>query len=188
MEKFTSEDIKRLKEDLSHLEQYIQEFVAFLPLAVCTINLIGKVIGTNKAFEQLSGFYSAQIVGKYIDNFFVEKKEIEKMKKEITKKQTIENKQFTLMAKGNKKIPVNASMGSRQNEKGNFLGFFMAISDITELKKLQLSLEKKVEERTKELKKRVEELEKIQKITVGRELKMVELKKQIRKLENSKEI
>lgn len=51
-----------------------------------------------------------------------------------------------------------------------------------ELKELAESLEEKVKERTKELQDRVKELEKFHKLTVGRELKMVELKKEIEKL------
>jgi len=51
-----------------------------------------------------------------------------------------------------------------------------------ELEELAKTLEEKVRERTKELQKRVEELEKFQKLTVGRELRMVELKKEIENL------
>jgi methyl-accepting chemotaxis protein len=51
-----------------------------------------------------------------------------------------------------------------------------------ELEELKRNLEKKVEERTKELKEKIEELEKIQKITMGRELKMMELKREIERL------
>ncbi len=51
-----------------------------------------------------------------------------------------------------------------------------------ELQELAESLEDKVKERTKELQERVEELERFHKLTVGRELKMVELKKIIKEL------
>jgi PAS domain S-box-containing protein len=51
-----------------------------------------------------------------------------------------------------------------------------------ELSELAQSLEEKVREKTKELQEKLEELEKFQKITVERELKMVELKKEIEKL------
>lgn len=46
-----------------------------------------------------------------------------------------------------------------------------------ELEELTQSLEEKVQERTKELQERIDELERFHKLTVGRELKMVELKK-----------
>jgi len=48
-----------------------------------------------------------------------------------------------------------------------------------ELKELSESLEKRVEERTKETQERLEELERFYKATIGRETKMVELKKEI---------
>lgn len=54
-----------------------------------------------------------------------------------------------------------------------------------ELENINFELEEKVKKRTVELKERVEELERFQKITVGRELKMVELKKEIERLEKN---
>lgn len=51
-----------------------------------------------------------------------------------------------------------------------------------ELQELAESLEHKVEKRTKELKERISELERIHRLTVDRELKMIELKEQIAKL------
>jgi len=52
-----------------------------------------------------------------------------------------------------------------------------------ELEELTGTLEEKVKSRTKKLQEKIEELEKFQKLTVGRELEIVELKKKIKKLE-----
>lgn len=52
-----------------------------------------------------------------------------------------------------------------------------------ELRELNETLEDKVKERTKELRERVNELEKFHRLTLGRELKMIDLKKKIRELE-----
>ncbi|MBZ9578676.1 HAMP domain-containing protein [Patescibacteria group bacterium] len=57
-----------------------------------------------------------------------------------------------------------------------------------ELEELTKSLDEQVKERTKELHQRVEELERFQKLTIGRELKMVELKKEIERLEKELKI
>ncbi len=54
-----------------------------------------------------------------------------------------------------------------------------------EIGKSKQNLEKEVEEKTKELKSKVRELEKFQKFSVGREMKMIELKKQIEELKGS---
>jgi len=51
-----------------------------------------------------------------------------------------------------------------------------------ELEELTQSLEERVKERTKELQERIDELERFHKLTIGRELRMVELKQEIKKL------
>ena len=50
-----------------------------------------------------------------------------------------------------------------------------------QLQELTKNLEDKVKERTKELQDRLNELERFHRLTIGRELKMIELKKEIKK-------
>lgn len=54
-----------------------------------------------------------------------------------------------------------------------------------ELKELNMNLEERVKERTKQLQDRVDELERLHKLIVGRELKMAELKKEIEKFKKN---
>jgi hypothetical protein len=61
---------------------------------------------------------------------------------------------------------------------GKVLGVFAAARDVTPLKKATMEL---AEQRTRELE-RLAELERFQKLTVGRELKMIELKKEVEEL------
>ena len=55
-----------------------------------------------------------------------------------------------------------------------------------ELSELASSLEQKIQDRTKELEKQIGELERFRKLVVGRELKMVELKKELEQLQGAK--
>ena len=59
---------------------------------------------------------------------------------------------------------------------------------IKELKELTENLEEQVQQRTKELEEKVKELEKFHKFAVGRELKMTELKGEIKRLEKKEEM
>jgi len=56
-----------------------------------------------------------------------------------------------------------------------------------ELEELSKSLEGQVKQRTKELQEKMEELEKFNRLAVGRELKMIELKEEIKKLKEESE-
>jgi methyl-accepting chemotaxis protein len=56
-----------------------------------------------------------------------------------------------------------------------------------ELKQLYANLEQKIKERTEKLDQKIAELEKFNKLTVDRELKMIELKKELADLKNKKE-
>jgi methyl-accepting chemotaxis protein len=55
-----------------------------------------------------------------------------------------------------------------------------------ELEELAASLEEKVKERTRELQGKIDELERFQRLAVGRELKMIELKQEIEKLKKGR--
>ena len=55
-----------------------------------------------------------------------------------------------------------------------------------ELEELNKTLEIKVKKRTEEFKKRLDQLEKFHRLTVGRELKMIEFKKELQKLKSKK--
>lgn len=175
--------LQRASEDLEDLESYIREFSAFLPLAVCTVNPLGRIVNINKAAEVLTGYLSFEVVGEFIIIIFLEKEKIKKIEKEIIKIKSVHNIGLTLITKKEKKIPVSASISAREDIRGNFIGYFIAFSNISEIKALQQDLEKKVSQRTRELRERINELETFRKVTIGRELKMLELKNKIKKLE-----
>lgn len=78
----------------------------------------------------------------------------------------------------------------RQDEIGNLFSSFNVMAeklkDRTEaLKREREGLAEKVTQKTKELQEKVDDLEKFNKLTIGRELKMVELKKEIDRLKEA---
>jgi HAMP domain-containing protein len=108
-------------------------------------------------------------------------------------------KAFLKVAKGDLKVQLKKE---REDEIGRLiLSFNKMVQDLKKAKELleeekmsleikvkartkaleeeRLLLEEKVKERTKELRERIEELEKFHKLAVGRELKMIELKKEL---------
>jgi methyl-accepting chemotaxis protein len=80
---------------------------------------------------------------------------------------------------------LNASIDVTSNDEiGDLTSSFKKMTST--LLNQQENLEKLVEERTKELENKVDELQQFKKVTVGRELRMVELKKEIANLKEHK--
>lgn len=152
MSLITEEDKFQIeKEDLEDLETYIKEFSDFLPLAVCSVNPVGVIVNVNKAAENLTGYSSLELVGESITTIFSDKKKVEEMERELVKKGLVHGKELLLATKGGEKIPMSASASVRKDKEGDYIGYFIGLTNITELKKFQEELEKKVKERTKEL-------------------------------------
>jgi len=183
----SEKESKQTMEDLEDLVSYVQNFNFFLPIAVCSISPNRNIIDINRAFEELTDYKPLEIIGKSVKTLFLEEDKIDKIINESIKKKTVRSRELTLISKDKKKILVDISVSVREDKKGNSIGYFASITDITEIKKFQESLEERVKERTKELQDKIRELEKFQKITVGRELKMIELKKEIERLKNELE-
>jgi len=176
-EKPLNKNLSLESENLNWLESYIRSFWAFLPIAVCYVNPAFNILEISNALEKLSGFKTLEIVGQNLEKLFVEPKEFNKVQKELWKKQSIENKKVVLFLRKGKRITVNLSALSRKDEGGNIIGYFFAFLDITKREKFE-----------KELKEKIEDLEKFRKLTEGRELKMIELKQEIKKLKAQKSI
>jgi len=75
-------------------------------------------------------------------------------------------------------IPVLYNAQVYRDDEGHVIGVFAAARDVTAQKRIEAEL---AAQRRMELE-RISDLEKFQRLTVGRELKMVELKKEIAEL------
>ncbi|MEX0910088.1 MAG: ATP-binding protein [Candidatus Paceibacterota bacterium] len=160
MQEDLAKELERTREDLEDIEMYLQEYNAFLPLAVCSINPVGVVISVNSAFEDVTGYGALDATGKKIEDFFVETKTVgEFLSTKKESKKFTESQQITLLSKNYGKRTVNLTASTRSSHDGEFIGFFVGINDITELKDLQDRLEDKVVDQTKDLLERTEELE-----------------------------
>jgi len=150
----------------------------------------------NKAGEKLLGYSKEDMIGKSDYDFFSKKQAdffISKDRDVLAKKILLDIPEEPIKTKygerflHTKKIPI-------LDENGKPLYLLGISEDITERKNMRRkldeyaqSLEKKVVVQTKELADKVGELESTNKFMVGRELKMVKLKKENEKLEEENE-
>ncbi len=151
--------IKELKEDLRSLEEYIDEFSKFLPMPIGMINPPGIIIDVNKEFKNFSGYSESEIVGKKVESLFADSKKIWGIIDRTYTEGLVKNQEIFLVKKNGGKVPINISVAARKDLRGSVIGYFLAVSDLTEIKKFQEKLEKKVKERTQALENAREELE-----------------------------
>lgn len=151
--------LEKITEDVRELESYIKELSIFLPLPVCLVTPANSIIDINNAFKRLSGYDEIDIIGQQVDFLFKDKEKIKNFLIELFQRGTVKNKEIEFIVKRGNTIIVNFSAALRKDTNKNIVGYFLALADITDLKKLQNSLEDKVKERT-------EELEKVQKVLV----------------------
>jgi len=176
------EEIRRLNESLADLEFYLRDLNTLIPIPVCSLSPLGIIIDVNQAFQMISEYSLIEAIGKPIDALFLEKKQIKEILNNLVEKEYIGDEELTIISKSEKEIPVSLSTSIRRDQENNIIGYFLALLDISERKKFREELTKQVTERTKELQGKIKELEKINRLTVGRELKMIELKKEIKTL------
>ncbi len=169
--------IKTLSEDIALLESYIEDLFSFTPLPLCFVNSKGLVLEVNPAFIKKTGYDEYDVVGESFFSF-LEKKEAENMLREVMEKGAIEGKEATVKTKEGAEIQVTVSARTRKVKGGEISGAFFSFFDMTEIKKK----EDEIKETNKKLQEKIEEAERINRLTIGRELKMVELKEEIEKL------
>lgn len=156
----------------------------------------GKVAFVSKSVLNSLGYRKDEVVGRPASVLFAGKEEeFSPIKERLSKDERVDNADAQVVTKKGEKIPVsvNATLISGA---GETLGYVLLMRDMRETRKFIESLEEKrklLEERTKELegsKKKLEtqmvESERLNKLAVGRELRMIELKKEIEKLRAGK--
>ena len=163
------------QEDLADLERHIEELFAFLPLPLCVFNPPGNITDINQALKELTGYEIDELVGESIEFLFPGLK-IKAIITRLDKGEEIKGEELTLVNKQKKEIPISLFISQKKDQEGNLIGYFAALFDLSSVKEVQ-----------KELQKKIRDLERFQKITVGRELKMIELKKEIEKLKKEVE-
>lgn len=169
--------IKTLIEDISLLESYINDLFSFTPQPLCFVNPKGMVLEVNPAFIKITGHDEYDVIGETLASFLKEE-DAKKLLAEVIEKGIIEGEEIILKKKDEEEIPVMVFAKSRKVKGEGVNGAFFSFIDLIETKKK----EEEVEKSKNKLQEKMEEMEKINKLTIGRELRMVEIKEEMEKL------
>jgi len=167
---------KRAEEELHESTEKIRGITASAQDAIIMVNTGGNISYWNEAAERIFGYAEEEIIGKHLhetiaperfhEDFFKGFKRFQETGQGAAIGKTLE---LAAVKKDGTEFPVELSLSAiKIKGKWNAIGI---IRDISERKK-----------REEELKKKNEALKRFNKLAVGRELRMVELKKEINAL------
>jgi PAS domain S-box-containing protein len=158
--------------------QYARSLIEASLDPLVTISPEGKITDVNEATAKVTGAARERLIGTDFSNYFTEPEKAREGYQQTFAKGFVTDYPLTIRHKEGRLCPVLYNASVYRDVNSNVLGVFAAARDITPLKKAEVEL---ADQRTRELE-RLAELERFQKLTVGRELKMIELKKEVEEL------
>lgn len=158
--------------------QYARSLIEASLDPLVTISPEGKINDVNEASVKVTGVPREELIGTDFSDYFTEPDNARAGYQQVFAKGSVSDYPLTIRHRDGSLIDVLYNATVYKDTSGNVLGVFAAARDIT----AQKQAEKVAQQRSKELVIRLAELEQFQKLTVGRELKMIELKQEIKEL------
>ena len=168
---------KKIQDEIKKSRDFLKTIIETSSSLVVGLDPHGKIKLVNHALEEMTGYTKKEILGKnWFDTFLPEdtKKEIKRVFADLVegKWKMAKHQENPILTKSGEERIIFWSNNIIKDEKGRTEMVVSIGSDVTERKRME-----------EELKNRIEEAERFTKLSVGRELRMIELKKRIRELE-----
>ena len=160
--------------------QYARSLVEASLDPLVTISPEGKITDVNEATIKVTGVDRGELIGTDFSDYFTQPDKAREGYQQVFLQGFVTDYPLTIRHRNGKQTNVLYNASVYKDVSGNVLGVFAAARDVTAQKRAEAEV---AEQRTKELE-RLAELERFQKLTVGRELKMIELKKEIAELQS----
>ena len=169
------------EEQLRMASQYARSLLEASVDPLVTISREGKITDVNEATIRVTGVARDELVGTDFSDYFTEPDQARAAYRQVFAQGSVTDYPLTIRHTGGTLIDVLYNASVYKDAAGNVRGVFAAARDVTAQKRAERELAK---QRGRELN-RLAELERFQKLTVGRELRMIELKKEIEDLRAS---
>ncbi len=158
--------------------QYARSLIEASLDPLVTISPEGKITDVNEATIKVTGISREKLIGADFSDYFTEPEKAREGYQQVFSKGFVTDYPLTIRHRNGSLTNVLYNASVYKDVRGNVLGVFAAARDVTAQKKAEQEV---ADQRTRELE-RLGELERFQRLTVGRELKMIELKKEIDEL------
>ena len=140
-----------------------------------TISAEGEITDVNEAATKVTGMPRDKLIGTEFSDYFTEPEKAQEGYRQVFAKGMATDFPLTIRHANGRLTHVLCNASVYRDERGNVLGVFAAARDVT----AQKQAEAQVADQRAKLMERLAELERFQKLTINRELRMIELKKEI---------
>ncbi|HXD46059.1 MAG TPA: PAS domain-containing protein [Pseudolabrys sp.] len=158
--------------------QYARSLIEASLDPLVTISADGKITDVNEATVKVTGVPREKLIGTDFSNYFTEPEKAQEGYRQVFAQGMVTDYPLTIRHGVGRLTDVLYNASVYRNERGEVIGVFAAARDVTAQKQAEAQI---ADQRAKELE-RLAELERFQKLTLGRELRMIELKKEIDEL------
>lgn len=165
------EKLDKAEQEAEEAEKRYSTMFEFIPSAIFTVDKKQIVTSWNRKAEEITGYTPDEMIGQKCTKFalFPCTEKCGLYAKDV--KKPVIGKECTIKTKSGKIVTISKNVDFLKDLQGNITGGIESFNDITK--------QKEAEENSR---KRLKELERFHNVTIGRESKMVELKKEVREL------
>jgi PAS domain S-box-containing protein len=169
---------ERVRDQASAASQYARSLIEASLDPLVTISAEGKITDVNEATVRVTGVPREELVGTDFPDYFTEPELAREGYLQVFARGFVTDYPLTIRHVGGEPTEVLYNASVYRDADGRVLGVFAAARDVTDRKRAESEVSK---QRARELD-RLAELERFQQLTVGRELRMIELKNEIEHL------
>jgi len=149
-------ELKEKNEALLEAKDYLKNVLDDSADVIMTTNLEGKIVEFNRGAEKILGYERDEVIDRLASELYLNKGERDKILDKMEREGSLSNYETQLVAKNGRVIDISLTISKLGNGMGKIIGTVGISKDITEEKRIRLEIDNKNNE-LKEVNDRLEE-------------------------------